>query len=353
MPRKSRLLVLALFAGLVGCNADRTIGPTQVARTITSLTDTAGVPLSDLLNNTYLGFEGGLYPGVSDTLPTDHAAIGISRGKLVERLNSNGKPSPGGKYVLLSIGMSNASEEWCGLDITTKCDTDTFMALAAADAAINHSALIIVNGAQGQQTAAAWDSPTDNAYSVVVTRLKKQGVYEKQVQVIWLKNANLNPVTSLPATNADAYTLESVLGNTLRTLLIRYPNLKQVFMSSRIYGGYATTPTNPEPYAYESGFTVKWLIGSQINQMRGLPIDSLAGDLNYNSTAPWVAWAAYHWANGTTPRSDGLIWLQSDFNTDGTHPSPSGIKKVSSALLTSFKTSKQTQCWFVVGGICG
>ena len=42
-----------------------------------------------------------------------------------------------------------------------------------------------------------------------------------------------------------------------------------VFISSSIYGGYDTTAYNPEPFAYEEGFSVRWLIESQITEMRG------------------------------------------------------------------------------------
>ena len=44
----------------------------------------------------------------------------------------------------------------------------------------------------------------------------------------------------------------------------RYPNLRLAYLSSRIYAGYAQTALNPEPYAYESGFSVKWLIERQL-----------------------------------------------------------------------------------------
>lgn len=39
-------------------------------------------------------------------------------------------------------------------------------------------------------------------------------------------------------------------------------------MSSRTYGGYATTELNPEPYAYQSGFSVKWLVQDQLEGAR-------------------------------------------------------------------------------------
>jgi hypothetical protein len=68
--------------------------------------------------------------------------------------------------------------------------------------------------------------------------------------------------------------------------------------------------------------------------------------LNDNTVAPWVAWGPYLWADGTTPRSDGLIWQRSDFRSDGTHPSPAGIAKVGTALLTFFLDSPFTRCWF-------
>lgn len=313
------------------------------------------VPLIDLAGGTYLGFPGGLYPGGSNSIPGPHAAVGVARGNAVQPLDVNGTPSREGRYVLLSIGMSNTTQEFCSSPSDATCAPWTFMGRAAADPAVNHTALAIVNGAAGGRSAAFWDSPTDPDYDRVRdTHLRPRGLSEKQVQVVWVKVANPRPTASLPASSSDAYTLQTQLGNILRALRVRYPNVQQVFMSSRIYGGYATTPLNPEPYAYESGFAVKWVIQAQIEQMQqsGRAVDPRAADLNYATVAPWIAWGPYLWGDGATPRSDGLIWEQKDLQADGTHPSQSGQAKVATMLLRLFKESPVTRCWFIVGGTC-
>ena len=61
---------------------------------------------------------------------------------------------------------------------------------------------------------------------------------------------------------------------------------------------------------------------------------------------PWVAWGPYTWADGTTPRPDGLTWSCSDFAPDGTHPSAQGADKVGAALLRFFTTNKTARTWF-------
>jgi len=128
-----------------------------------------------------------------------------------------------------------------------------------------------------------------------------------------------------------------------------------VFLSSRIYGGYeklknSTVLKSPEPFPYEYGFSVKWLVEAQINQMKngGKVLDSRAGDLNYNTVAPWIAWGPYLWTDGANPRkTDGLAWLREDLaNADGLHPSTSGEQKVGRMLLDFFKTDPTTKTWF-------
>ena len=139
---------------------------------------------------------------------------------------------------------------------------------------------------------------------------------------------------------------EREVGEIARAARARYPNLKLMFVSSRIYAGYAAVPLNPEPYAYEYGFSVKWAIQSQIDEMRSGKVDSIAGDLDYKKgVAPWIAWGPYLWADGTAARSDGLTWLPSEFQEDGTHPNKQGVEKVAHMLLDFFNNSSYAT-WF-------
>ena len=309
------------------------------------------VPLTDLGAATYKGFSGGLYPDGANEMPPDHRLGGMEQSAAIVPRDTAGNPDPGGKYVLVSIGMSNTTQEFCG---GTQCAAGTFMPLAALDPAVNHGTLAIVDGASGGQTADTWDSPTDANYDRVRdTRLAPRGLTEAQVQVAWVKVANAGPTIALPQAASDAYRLVTQTGNIVRALKVRYPNLRQVYLSTRIYAGYATTTLNPEPYAYESGFAAKWVIEAQIEQMRTGQPDPRAGDLEYR-TGPgvWVAWAAYLWADGLNPRSDGLTWELADLSADGTHPSALGRVKVAKMLLSFLKQAEPARCWFLAALGC-
>jgi hypothetical protein len=313
---------------------------------------TVPIALTDLGSSTYHGFEGGLYPGGSNVTPLNHHLEGQQRASAIQPLNTSGQPDPSGRIVMLSVGMSNTNAYYCGSKVPEiACDNGSFMDRAAADPAVSQSRLKLINGARSGAALGFWVGASNTEYDRIETsQLNPQGLSEAQVQVVWALNANMSPSGSLPDSGADAYFLISQYGQWVRELKMRYPNLQQVFFSSRIYGGYATVPLNPEPYAYESGFAVKWLIEAQIDQMNGAGVDPFTGDLDYTTSAPWIDWGAYMWADGQTSRADGLTWEPDDFLEDGTHPSEQGVWKAGGLLLDFFKQSPFTWPWFLESG---
>jgi len=335
------------------------------------------IPLMDMTaSETYQGFAGGLYENSSDTVPADHGSAGKSIAATVQPLDSTGKPNANGKIVFLSIGMSNAYDEF-----------GFFMNDAAASASVNHKTLVIAEGALPGATAPCWLAATgpgacdgDNQYDRVLQDvLTPLGVTQEQVQVVWLNEADSTPGVdgcgasgnvpcqplcndSAPGcsdtvTTTEALRYEAEAGDILRAAKTRWPNLKLAFISSRIYAGYATIDLNPEPYAYEYGFSAKWLIEAQVIQARNGFVDPTGGDLGFTSgVAPWIAWGPYTWANGAIPRSDGLIWCDGqpsapckgevDYQKDGTHPNPVGAGKVATMMMNFFLGSPYTASWF-------
>ncbi len=341
--RRARHAITAILVGALGAATANGVDCTVTSVGIT--------PLNDLGAGLYLGqFQGGLYPQGVNAPPTAHRAAGLERARTITPRDTAGDPDPVGSYVLLSIGMSNTTQEFCSGNGALPCTAWSFTGQAAADSRVEDLHLRIANGALGSQVAATWDSPTDPNYDRVRDSvLAPQGLSESQVAAAWVKLANPTPSFSLPAANADARRLVGQLGDVARALRVRYPNLVLVFFSSRIYAGYADTPLNPEPYAFEGAFGVKWVIEAQVEQMAGSAPDPDAGDLDYGTVAPWLGWGPYLWADGTTPRSDGLTWLCGAFQNDGTHPSTAGQTQVGSALLANLLDSPFARPWFRAG----
>jgi hypothetical protein len=290
-------------------------------------------PLTEMGDEEYQGFKGGLYPDGKNERPAAHETAGLALAKEIQPRDADGKPSPDGKIVILSVGMSNTSQVSGRFEKIFKNFKD------------RNPRVVFVNGAQGGMTAAAIKDPEDNSrgtqyWTTVDARLKQAGLTREQVQVIWIKQANAGPSQGFPK---YAKTLQEQMAQIVQLFPKRFPNAKLVYLSSRTYGGYATTGLNPDPYAYESGFSVRWLIEDQIKGDVALNYDPKKGEVK----APWLSWGPYLWANGMTKRADGFFYEQSDFGPDGTHPSSSGQEKAAQLLLRFFQEDSTTRTWFL------
>src|ERR1700680_1782854 len=222
------LVGLAIAGALTGCASPPPPPPPPPKPVVVGPpTDTVKIPLTDLLTRTYYGNTVGLYPGEITQPPADQDSVVKVRRNLIKPLDVNGDESPFGKYVLLSIGMSNATQEWCSQGSGPPCGAWTFMGKAAVDPAVNHYTMVIVNGAADGQDAPEWTSPKAPNYDrIKVGRLAPLGLSENQVQVIWLKLEDPKPSVSLPSDTADARALLTNLGLVLRALRVRYPYLR-------------------------------------------------------------------------------------------------------------------------------
>lgn len=296
-------------------------------------------PLSDMTaDDRYREEDGGLYGGGRNDPPEEHLAAALRQAELIRPRDPDGGPSPDGKVVFLSIGMSNTTQEF-----------SAFVRIANADPARSPS-LVIVDGAQGGMDAKAWAvsgrpdrAGARNPWDVLDDRLEQAGVSSPQVQVAWVKQARIAPGTigEFPK-HADEMKEHMVV--ILHKLHERFPNLRIAYLSSRIYAGYAKTPLNPEPYAYESAFVVRGLIEDQVKGRPELNYDSAKGEVK----SPLLLWGPYLWADGEKGRgTDDLVWKPEDLGGDGTHPSDSGRMKVAELLLRFVKTDPTAKTWFL------
>lgn len=287
----------------------------------------------------YKGQTLGLYGDGKNEPPPAHRDAANRILAEIKPLDSDGRFSKTGRIGLISLGMSNTTQEF-----------SYFKQIADNDA--NKSPYVcIVDCAQGGQAAGNWANPDKFAapqrqspWIVTDERIQKAGLTSAQVQVVWIKQAIPGPA-SIGEFPRHARSLQSDLAVIVQKLKQKFPNLRIAYLSSRIYAGYATTELNPEPYAYESAFAVRWLIQDQIKGSPDLNYDPNRGEVK----APLLLWGPYLWADGTTPRkNDGLVWKQEDLSErDGTHPSESGRRKVAQLLLNFFESDPFAATWFV------
>ncbi len=314
------LCLVANCSGQTGSPAvPSTTGPSSTSQGC-AVTSVGLTPLSQPGANSYQGLPLGLYPGGTNQIPSSHLSAGLDVASSIGPLTSSGVPNPSGRFGLISVGMSNTTQEF-----------QAFMALSPS----TNPKLTIVDGAQGGVTASDWADPGCPCWNTLDDRIRQAGLSNNQVVAAWIKLANRQPTGEWPVATVQ---LKNDTVTVIRALASRLPNLRLAYLSSRIYAGYATTTQNPEPYAYQSGFAVRSVIE-----------DQLSGQLPFagaSRAAPWLAWGPYLWADGMTPRSDGLTWGCNEFASDGTHPGPLAEQKIAGRLADFFRTEPTARRWF-------
>lgn len=196
----------------------------------------------------------------------------------------------------------------------------------------------------------ASDYPSGPLWTDCAAELTGSELARAQIQGVTIEpvagSPNGNPLTMSSLTHTPckagdegiaACYAEQQLGIVLRDLKVQYPNLKIAYVYSRAYGGWGSAhEPNREPFSYEFGFSIQFLMLAQIRQAdNGQPADSEAGDLSYG-VAPVLSWGGYQWASGNTPNSEGVAWPITDFAPDLVHYSTTGYPNSANTMIDFF-----------------
>jgi hypothetical protein len=318
----------ALVLGALVGGASKGEGPPKPDEKREEQKSTGLKPLTEMTaGDRYKGEDGGLYGGGMNEPPKEHQAAALEAAKAVTPLDARGKPSKDGKIVFISLGMSNAAGEFA-----------LFKEIADRDPQKSPD-VQIVNCAIGGAGVSSWARRGSGTWQKVAERLKEAGVTPEQVQAAWIKHAEPGPSPDSSPLQY-AHKVKDDIEASLAVTRSTFPNLRVAYLSSRIYGGYniaGIRRVNPEPFAYETAFSVRWVVQEQI---KGAKKGKVEG--------PVLLWGPYLWADGVTPRkSDKLVWERKDLGEDGVHPSKAGGQKVADLLLEFFKNDAASKTWFV------
>src|SRR6266542_834888 len=113
-----------------------------------SVTNLGVTPLNEMGFTTYSNSVGGLYPNGANTRPPAHESAGmrIATNEIIPLNASGSTDTNSGKIVLLSLGVSNTTQEWASGDNVTHNITNAFKYRADQDPSKNPQ-LVIVDGA--------------------------------------------------------------------------------------------------------------------------------------------------------------------------------------------------------------
>lgn len=242
------------------------------------------IPINDLDSFTYFDNNGGLYPWGNYLIENAFKTNYIKTSKNIRPMDSVGLFSKSGKIVILEIGASNPFKLF-----------EEIKNAGLADINFGKN-LVYINGGTGGKDLPDVIDITASYWVHLQKLLDSNLVTAAQVQVIFCIEDDM---TNFDTTINRAYQLRDKYIEMLVTIRIKYPNCKLMLIGDRGYNDYATLPKFSEPKGYLNGWAVKFLIEDYIDGL--LP------------QYPLLNWMDYYWANGETPRWDGLDYFMTDF----------------------------------------
>lgn len=321
--RASFILLIALLVGAVGSSAQKLCDAVSIGH----------IPLTQMTSESWNGILGGLYPGGSNLRPFEHDQLLQEYALDVKACRTDGMiDNVDGKIVVLGIGSSNARSAFNSLERLSSMDT------------LRNRSVRFLNVAQQGLGLQNVSSAASEYWTDVSSAVTSGGYSPTQVQVAWVMlDDSENTDTVFPGAAQD---LADQLYELCKTIKVKFPSVKFVYLSSRPYSGYMD-PTETTlgmglvtPRDYIHGWAVKLLIERQINGNDGYAFSGT------HAVLPALVWSSYLWADGTTSNSDGLSWECSDFESDGYSLTAAGSSKAGRSLHASFSQDQLSKGWF-------
>lgn len=243
----------------------------------------------------------GLYGGGSDIPTGSYLTRGIAAGATVSALSVPNR-------VVASLGMSTTMhifQKWMDLESNAFCTR--------------------VNTANSGMTYEDWDTSSAAGWTAASSDLSAVGLVPADIRVAWVMLVTGSAANPNVVTVAQFETL-------LALLRTKWPNVKQLLISTYPYGGYHTILGSAlDPQLWQAGVYARTFIQNHMD----------------DTTPPWIGWGPYLWAYGTTARSDGLTWLSTDYSAgDGIHLSDPAGRTKASDLMEAFLQASAVTGWY-------
>jgi hypothetical protein len=302
---------------------------TSVQNNITDPVDSLLPPLNDLGQGTFFDSVGGLYPGGVNTPSGTYADDLLTVSQGIVPIDTFGVPSNIGKQgqiLFVSLGASTGANLMKALKLKTVGNplTNPKLHLMNCNQSGRYAALNIIMQP---------DSPYWSHVKQVITMNRGS---LRQVQVVYLETEDSTASRDFPE---RPNIVKNDIEVCLRVMKQKFPNLKVVYVLSRIRVFGNNEPWSREPSAYYSGWAYKWAIQDQID---GAPNMAYKGT---NAVAPMLTWGFYEWA-GTNPRkTDGFYWRPSE-SKDGLHANDAGEDSLSTRFQRFLLTDNYAKNWY-------
>jgi len=265
-------------------------------------------------------YETGLYPGGKNDMPAAHRQAGERVAAAVQPLDPDGKPSPSGRILALTVGHSNCNMYFAALQKRLQ-----------QNAAQLHPRFELLNAAVGGQQLPEIVQLQGKVWDRQKKLLDVPGASALQVQVVFFhttyhtwKNTTQAAPRPFPQT---MQAMQADMAKVLRHLVGLYPNLKIAYLTADGFRHF----TGWEPHVWQEAFAIKWLIESQIRGEAGTAFEGA------DRALPWLEWGPYIWDN---------TWGR-DYFTDGVHPAPKALEIFVDKYWAHFGADSVSRAWLL------